>query len=172
LLLAVVVIIVLKSGGSKSSVEVSVNWKTPDGIDADDNPVAVLIPKGMTEKIDVFVPIYAGPEYEKVYGKKFRKCGAYLAVGAGGKAWFDNVEPGSYILIVFPNSFMGVIDEGISKEDAARAQKQLQPFFTDFLPDELRQKPVFVQVLEVRERIVDVRHEFLKRRKPGKGQQP
>jgi hypothetical protein len=169
LLLAVVLVLVLKSGGSKSSVEVSVNWKTANGVEFDDNPVAVLIPKGMKEKIDQFAPIYAGEDYEKAFSKDFRKCGAYLAVGVGGKAWFENVPRGSYTLIVFPNSFMGTIDEGIGEDEARRAEQQLQPFFTRVRLDFLRKKPVLIRDIEVKDSVVDVRHEFPKRTKLSKG---
>lgn len=163
LLLAVVLIVVMKSGDSKSSVEVSVNWKTANGVEFDDNPVALLIPKGMKEKIDEIAPIYAGEGYEKARSNEFRKCGAYLAVGVGGKAWFENIPHGHYILVVFPNSFMGTIDEGISEDEARRAEQQLQPFFTRVRLDFLRKKPILVRDIEVKDHVVDVRHEFPKR---------
>ena len=151
------------SGGSKSSVEVSVNWKTPKGVEFDDNPVAVLIPKGMKEKIDVIAPVYAGEDYAKVEGPRFTQCGAYLAVGTGGKAWFENVPRGSYTLIVFPNSSFREMDEGIGEDEARRAEQQLQPFFTRVRLDFLRKKPILVKDIEVKESVVDVRHEFPKR---------
>ena len=168
LLLAVVLVVVLKSGDSQSSVKVSVNWKTPNGVEFDDNPVAVLIPKGMKEKIDQFAPIYAGEDYEKAFSKDFRKCGAYLAVGFGGKAWFKNIPHGSYTLVIFPNSFFREMDEGIREDEARRAEQQLQPFFTRVQLDNLRKKPVLVREIEVKDRVVDVRHEFPKR---GEGRQ-
>jgi hypothetical protein len=158
-------LVVLASGcsGAKSSVEVSVNWKTPTGVEFDDNPVVVLIPKGMKEKIDVIAPVYAGEDYAKVEGPLFRKCGAYLAVGTGGKAWFENVPRGSYTLIIFPNSSFREIDEGIGEDEARRAEQQLQPFFTRVRLDFLRKKPILVQDIEVKDRVVDVRHEFPRR---------
>lgn len=172
LLLAVVLILAFRFRGAKSSVEVSVNWKTPNGVDFDDNPVAVLIPKGMKQKIDVIAPIYAGEDYEKVEGPQFRKCGAYLTVGAGGKAWFENIPHGGYVLIVFPNSFASEIDEGIGEDEAQRAEQQLQPFFTRVRLDWLRKKPALVRNIEVMDRVVDVRHEFSKRGNQGQAQQP
>lgn len=171
LLLAVVLIVVLKSGGTKTAaVEVAVNWKTATGVEFDDNPVAVLIPKGMKEKIDVIAPIYAGEDYAKVEGPQFRKCGAYLAVGTGGKAWFEKVPHGSYTLIVFPNSAFREMDEGIGEDEARRAERQLQPFFTRVRLDFLRKKPILVRDIEVKDSIVDVRHEFTKRADSGPAQ--
>lgn len=156
---------VLASGcsGSKSSVEVSVNWKTPKGVEFDDNPVAVLIPKGTKEKIDVIAPVYAGEDYAKVEGPRFTKCGAILSVGTGGKAWFENVPRGNYTLVVFPNSAFREIDEGIGEDEARRAEQQLQPHFTRVRLDFLRKKPVLVKDIEVKDRVVDVRHEFTRR---------
>jgi hypothetical protein len=158
-------LVVLASGcsGAKSSVEVSVNWKTPTGVEFDDNPVVVLIPKGMKEKIDVIAPVYAGEDYAKVEGPQFRKCGAILSVGTGGKAWFENVPRGSYTLIIFPNSSFREIDEGIGEDEARRAEQQLQPFFTRVRLDFLRKKPIRVQDIEVKDRVVDVRQEFHRR---------
>jgi hypothetical protein len=121
----------------------------------------------MKEKIDVIAPIYAGEDYAKVEGPRFRQCGAILSVGVGGKAWFENVPRGSYTLVVFPNTFRGEIDEGIGVDEARRAEQQLQPFFTRVRLDYLRRKPVLVKDVEVKESVVDVRHEF-PRRNTGK----
>jgi hypothetical protein len=167
-----VLVLISVSGRSKSSVEVSVNWNTPNGIDADDNPVAVLIPKGMKDKIDEIAPIYAGEKYEKTLGTYFSKCGAYLAVGVGGKAWLENVDRGSYTLLIFPNSFFRTIDAGVSEEEATRAEKQLQQFFTRVRLEYLRRKPVFICDIEVQDQVVDIRHEFHRRGETGEVQQP
>lgn len=148
----------------ESWVLVSVDWITPNGIVKDDNPVAVLVPKDLKEKIDVIAPIYAGEAYKKVEGPRFRKCGAYVAVGFAGITWFENVDRGSYTLIVFPNSFDGTIDEGISEEEASRAEQQLQPFFTRVRRDLLRRKPIFIRDIEVKDfGTMEVSHVFRRR---------
>ena len=104
-------------------------------------------------------------------GLNSRRSGRTLAVGTGGKAWFQNIPRGSYTLVVFPNSAAREIDEGIAEEDARRAEQQLQPFFTRVRLDFLRKKPVLIREVEVKESVVDVRHEFTKHGSQGQAQQ-
>lgn len=175
LLLILVFVLALKSGSSKSSVEISIGWKTPNGVysdEFDDSPVVVLVPKGMKRKIDEIAPIYAGEDYAKALGSEFRKCGAYLAIGVSGKAWVENVNSGSYTLLIFSNSFRGTIDEDITEDEARQVEQQLLPFFTRVRVDWLRKKPVYVSEIEVKGLVVDVRHEFTKRAAQGHPPQP